>query len=188
MGQQREFERKPNKKWVKYLVWEWGICTFDTTYERQKNIRSQHRLSCQFCFPSRWCPASSRAQSTKYDRTRSYINRLFLYKKYIYFSTIHTKSDIFKSSFRMRPKFSTSIRSYLTNSGTFGGKYQKFVYNQKKADFRQACASQYYKDHKIREAGSRTSIRLQAAALLFNGKMPTNSDFIVSLFLFSSYS
>ena len=88
----------------------------------------------------------------------------------------------------MRPKLTKSVRSYLTNSSTFGGKYQKFVYNQKKADFRQACASQYYKDHKIREAGSRTSIRLQAAALLFNGKMPTNSDFIVSLFLFSSYS
>ena len=93
MGQQREFERKSNKKWVKYLVWEWGICTFDTTYEREKNIRSQHGLSGQFRFPSRWRSASSRAQPTKYDRTWSYINRLFLYTN-IYFSTIHIKTLI----------------------------------------------------------------------------------------------
>ena len=56
----------------------------------------------------------------------------------------------------------------------------KIVYNAKKAEFRQAAARQYYDDYQIREAAEQESVRLQAAALLNQGRAPNNEDFIVS--------
>jgi hypothetical protein len=56
----------------------------------------------------------------------------------------------------------------------------KIVYNAKKAEFRQAAARQYYDDYQIREAAEQESVRLQAAALLNQGRAPNNEDFIRS--------
>ena len=63
----------------------------------------------------------------------------------------------------------------------------KIVYNAKKAEFRQAAARQYYDDYQIREAAEQESVRLQAAALLNQGRAPNNEDFIVS-FIFGQFT